>query len=352
MIKSVVPSYKFSSFTEAVSTLKEHSFRNLFVPMSSLSTTPDGVLRVEGSEYDITDMSIKPLAGVVGLPVKNLQILSNERISEDLNYLFKSCDNTHVSIRLVDNVIYDIQKRKTELEIPVDNVLFLERVMNDMPELLEQNLHNLSFQNGRLNITTRNYGSDVEPIPGDVNSVGLQIVNSDHGQYYTQVTYHIYRRVCANSAVGIDAFRFKPRAEGDVIGEIVNKGVTMLKDTSLLCKAYRLLNESPISDYSFSLMRNSLRSNVGTKNMFELLGDYLMVAEEEEFLPTGKSRRKKFHVLDEKIASKQTEYDLLNHVTNRAKSLDGDLCWKAQMSAGCLVTNYVMALRNKDEAVS
>lgn len=342
MIKSTIPAYAFESPQQAVDELKKHQFRNTFVPLNSLTVDETGGLLVESNWYDLTDLSLKPLANAVGLPKKNLEILSNDRLSDDFNYLFQHAPaEKGVTVRLLDNQVYDVRVTK-ELEIPTDHVVFLERIMNDVEDFnTQQDTHSLIFTGGELRYRTRSKSTDLEPLPGDLNSVGLEIVNRDHGQYRTMANYHIYRTSCANSAVGIDGVRFKPGNGEDIFASLTSRVQSMLHNSDNVRRAYREIARNPFTEFSYEFLLSQLRKGIGGKKAFEIMDPYAEIIEEDTFLSSGRMGRKKHRRFSPEAAIGRTEFDVFNDVTYLAKNLDRENCWRAQAAAGALLTYYV-----------
>lgn len=349
IVTSAIPSYSFSSLEEAMETMQGHNFQNLYIPLSSVSVLPTGHLQLEGREepISISDLGVTPLVKSVGLPAKNITLLPADRVSEDLNFLLKNSPHS-VNVRLVDGLLYDI-KRAKEIETPTDHTQFLSRISKNLPTLNEHLVDGISFKGGRFKLRTRHKDADIAVTPGDYNSYGLEFVNSDYGKYFTQVSYHIYRTECSNSAVGISGQLFRANSENDVPEQIALCGNRMLADTELLGRAYKQLANNALSEYTFRIIFSRLCGQLGNKTARQLIFNYISVKDEES--ETG--RRKKSYQFDsnESQLAGKTEYDFFNDITWSAKSLDSEQCWRAQTVAGSLITDYVRALRTQESAV-
>lgn len=348
MIKETIPAYSFSSLVEARNELSKHTFQNIFVPLKSLQSDETGGLKVQDQWYKLTDLSVPALVKSTGYPQKNLQLLSNERVSDDLNFIFSnSVEEKSVVVRLMDDMVYDVKLAK-ELELPNDNVALIDRILNDVEQLSTQTHHAISFRGGELRVQTRSRQAYLEPYPGDLNSVGLEIINRDAGRYLTSATYHIFRTSCSNSATGIAGSRFRVNRGEDSLGPIVKRIDKMLADTELVCKGYSELPKTPMTEFAYNVLRNSLQRSVGKRTTNTLLEHYTYV--DEEILESGrKIKRVEF---DPKAVQGRSEYDIFNELTADAKNYGTEERNLIQNACGQLVSHYVRVLKEMAEAAA
>lgn len=315
------PNVTANSIDDAIEQLSPIRFEDTLTDLSSLQVRQDGVVSFNGREVQMTNMGHEPFASLFRYPKKNFEILSGDRLADDLNFLIQNrAAEDVVRVRHSNGLLYDVQKvNPNKLKgVTQSPSTLLSRLKEVVPPSVDYS-GKIVYADGRLRCSLRRVESDLIVGESDLNSTGVFMDVSDHGRHWASTSFNVYRTSCENSATGIASKKVLFHRDADRFGQLVKYASWLFNNTEGLTIVYRRLKDIPLSPFTVEKMRYRLASKIGNKSAMKILAPYFTEKLVSEVFASG-SKYSVEHVVNEESLTNSTEFDLMNEITGWSKN--------------------------------
>lgn len=283
MFKEVIPTYTFGNLRDLYEALKQHKIFNEYSDACDVSVDTNGVIQFGVYPAPMSNIFAPQLMKTVGLPKKNLDVLSPERIAGDVNYRLQHMpENTVLGLRIFDTKAYDIYEvKKEKYLLPVHHAKFIDMMLLNLPELQQEYEFTFAAFDFADGLRLRAFNNNVA-FTGPVGSeftLGVEFRNRDYNRnvYGSSVSYILHDTVNNVTVSGIQKKNHKVRKESsEYLDQLFeDAAILMNSDTKWLRKAFTSLAETKLTPHTVDITYKALVKAVGKKDANVVMYDYI-----------------------------------------------------------------------------
>lgn len=244
----------------------------------------NGMLKIGGTEFKMTDAFAPRLLSLLKLPNKNMDVLDNQHLASDINYRIGYMNEDRdvvIGVRFFDNNPYDVfEIKKDKLVLPIKHSVLLDQLFTQVPEIENDATYDIKFDHVQgLRLKTFASRRKVVREDGKTLVIGLSINNIDYNKskYGTSVGFNVYDTQTKISYSNINQLNYKIKHEGSKAIECIAAYASLLIDTLLpyMQEAIKLTFEQPLTEQVFQETRERLQKALGKKDADSVMLQYL-----------------------------------------------------------------------------
>lgn len=339
-----VREHRSTDLQELVGLAKEKfHYDSQIVDISSLTITDKGTLLFQGQERIMLRPAFIQLCKRLKIPDPFAKHIPWGLLKHNITTLSMAYD---IQVRVFtrdDDTIVNVANGSF---IPLGHSAFIESMQDKLPNITRGVISDITLELDSVEPIFGEKGKypDIKPRKGDVIKTGLRFKNSMTGFNFTSAALLLWRLICLNGMtlpvkLGFAKMRTKPDRELSVslnhfLSQVDNLGL----QANSVEKALKGLNR-PLNSLEFARYWKGLDKIVRDRDYLDTEIFVVDTEERQEFLSDGRMA-KKFPdrtPMDTGVNG----YELVNNVTDRAKTFDQTIRLRLEEFAGKIVSNQM-----------
>lgn len=232
--------------------------------LNEVELTAEGQISFGGEKFPLTDWAFESICSLTKIPKEFARRIPVQLLLDTFNTL---------KVEHNQRIIFLIS-RQTVINVLPHPYIYAEN--KEVLEQLDEILGNLSLELQEIRISDRGMtasflkeGVKVEPVPGDITRVGLNVLNSETGFRGTKASFWLLRLVCSNGATltnnwGNVEWSYDHRVSRERSMRNFVEGILKLQlDFDRLTRSYQKLVERELMAFEFVNVWRRLARIVG-----------------------------------------------------------------------------------------